>query len=256
MTKEEQYVKLVNKRRSCIECERERVHPLISDKGIEFHKDHIGPWTNWQGHLDAELMVVGQEWGGIDNYSHQNGEDEDHDATNANLVRLINSISGPSTFASIGPPSQYQKNRLGIKGPHYFTNALLCMKYGKATHNKKDKCPTESCYRRCCEKFLTRQVEIVQPLVLVTLGARAYDATANAYDLPHETTLTAALKHDPLPISARTVLVPLFHAGYWGCKMRNKGNQNQQLEDWQLEDWQRVKAEILEGRNRSQNVSP
>jgi hypothetical protein len=60
----------------------------------------IGPWTDWQGNLDAELMVVGQEWGGEKNYVMQRGRDVDDDPTNANLVDLVNSISPLASLRS------------------------------------------------------------------------------------------------------------------------------------------------------------
>jgi DNA polymerase len=30
------------------------------------NQGHIGPWTQWQGNLNAELMIVGQDWGGTE----------------------------------------------------------------------------------------------------------------------------------------------------------------------------------------------
>src|SRR5260221_12658035 len=53
----------------------------------------IGPWTRWQGALDAELMVVGQDWGDVDYLRTHNGLDDPDNSTNVTLRQLL-PISG------------------------------------------------------------------------------------------------------------------------------------------------------------------
>jgi DNA polymerase len=213
----------------------------------EFQSEHVGPWTDWQGNLDAEIMVVGQEWGGVDNYLDQNGRDRDTDPTNDHLVELITSISAPLNLTPIRPPTKCQGKNPAFKGPHYFTNSLLCLKSGRATHKEEAKGPERSCYVHCCKKFLKAQIEIVQPHVVVTLGKIAYVATMRAYDRKPQSSMKAALNQEPLRISENTLLVPLFHTGYWGWMTRNKDNPVQQKQDWR-----RVVSAVLEGRARLQ----
>lgn len=133
MDKEARYAKLVEKRRACTDCVGQNVKTLCSCNEDEFGSQHIGPWTDWQGNLNAELMVVGREWGGEKNYLGQHGRDNDKDDTNHNLVALVNAISKPLGYIPIEHPSKYQGSGPLFKGPHYFTNSLLCLKRGGAT---------------------------------------------------------------------------------------------------------------------------
>ena len=64
-TKQERYRALVEKRKAY---NPERFG-LANPSAPEFRKydsDEIGPWTRWANDLDADLMVVGQDWGTTD----------------------------------------------------------------------------------------------------------------------------------------------------------------------------------------------
>lgn len=95
MNKKAEYSELARCRHSCAECGPAYVRSLGYCDNYEFGSQHIGPWTGWQGNLDAELVIIGQEWGGARNYVDQKGCDLDRDPTNANLAQLVGSISGP-----------------------------------------------------------------------------------------------------------------------------------------------------------------
>jgi hypothetical protein len=86
-------------------------------------------------------MVVGQEWGGERNYSGQSGLDLDEDDTNENLVTLVNSIRESLGYPRLEPPSKYQGHEPMFKGPHYFTNAFLCLRIG-GSHKKEGRSAT------------------------------------------------------------------------------------------------------------------
>jgi hypothetical protein len=42
---------------------------------------HIGPWTQWQGKLDADLRVMVQDWGGVEYFFEHKGLEEDTNTT-------------------------------------------------------------------------------------------------------------------------------------------------------------------------------
>ena len=201
----------------------------------EFGSKEIGPWTEWQGNLDAELMIVGQEWGGSDNYENQKGCDRDRDDTNANLVELLGAID-----RRIELPSKYQKKKKKKpEQPHYFTNAVLCLRRGNATASetidKNGKEPALACFRNCACKFLKPQVDIVHPRVIVSLGYLAYKAVLFSFDhaVRPERTMRGALRKGKIPMGS-VQLVPMFHCGARSTKM------NRTLEE-QKQDWQSVR---------------
>jgi len=85
--KNERYANLVAVRKACRFCDG-LINPSVCEGGI-YDDDHIGPWTQWQGDLDAKVMVVGQDWGGVDYYVEQHGLSAEESKTNARLCELL-----------------------------------------------------------------------------------------------------------------------------------------------------------------------
>jgi hypothetical protein len=53
------YTALVASRKSCTACTG-LINPASCGGGIH-DSDHIGPWTQWQANLHADLMIVSQD---------------------------------------------------------------------------------------------------------------------------------------------------------------------------------------------------
>jgi hypothetical protein len=108
-------------------------------------------------------MVIGQEWGGTDNYQRQSGRDRDQDPTNANLVTLMAELG-----VILPPPSAVQgTSKTGIV---FFTNAILCLRDGAATNKTageqavKTNVPPKTIFSTCSRIFLRAQIELVESL--------------------------------------------------------------------------------------------
>ena len=117
MNKLQAYCDLVASRKTCSLC-----CGLTNPGTIEcrqFDSDQIGPWSRWQGCLDTEVLVVGQDWGDIDFFLKGQGLDPDKNPTNDNLRELLASIG-----FHIGRPGEAQEQVL------FFTNLILCLKKG------------------------------------------------------------------------------------------------------------------------------
>jgi DNA polymerase len=235
-----QYSALVEKRRTCNACKGLNVVHLSDCLIDEFGSKDIGPWTEWQGNLDAELMIVGQEWGGTDNYIDQEGRDEDRDAANANLVDLLDSIGRRIEF-----PSEYQKKVKKPEQPHFFTNAVLCLRRGKATTSengnidKSGKEPVKQCFRNCAFKFLKPQIDLVNPKVIVTLGYQAYRSVIISCGNPGmkpEKSMKAALGQGMVNLGS----VQLFPRYHCGAKSTNPNMKYSRTMELQKKDWQSV----------------
>ena len=84
------YRSLVKKRKACHACAG-LTNP--SDcAGGSYDSEHVGPWSLWQGKLDAELMVVGQDWGDEEYFVTNRGHDAAHNKTNETLRALLRSL--------------------------------------------------------------------------------------------------------------------------------------------------------------------
>lgn len=73
MDKVLRYLEMVEDRKNCRRCTGLE-NPVTCDS--EFDSDEVGPWTIWQGNLDAVVMVVGQDWGDTGYYLKHRGREE------------------------------------------------------------------------------------------------------------------------------------------------------------------------------------
>jgi uracil-DNA glycosylase len=231
-SKRERYTKLVDDRRSCRKCVAV-VNPSACAGGKHDATAHIGPWSDWQGNLDADTMVVGQEWGGTDNYERQCGRDRDGDPTNDNLVTLMASIG-----VALPPPSAMQGTT--ENGVFFFTNGVLCLRQGSATNRTDGKkgapknALSKDVFSNCAQTFLRAQIELVEPRFVLILGLLAWNGVMEAFSLPTRSTLKEAFQRGHLSLNKNTIAFPLFHCG-------SKLHLNRPLL-LQIEDWKKMKA--------------
>ena len=76
------YAALVQERKACRLCEQIGLtNPAVAEL-IDIDAPQVGPWTRWLGNLKADLMIVGQEWGDVNQFRRQKGRQGppgDHD---------------------------------------------------------------------------------------------------------------------------------------------------------------------------------
>lgn len=215
MDKADRYLKLVERRKACACC------PCLANAstidGGRLDSDEIGPYSRWQGNLDADLMVVAQDFADGEGFREHRGWPGERVQTNLALVELV-----AEAGIAIEPP------RYGVADDHlFFTNAVLCMKQG----GMQARIP-ESCFAECGRRFLRPAIELVSPKVVVTLGSKAMRAVCRAYELDPPGQFADAVA-EPIPLTAATTLMPLFHPS------RTVLNTLRSL-DAQRGDWRRV----------------
>lgn len=218
--KQQKYSELVAARKACELCASLNLtNPSRCQEGRFDNNGHIGPWTQWQGNLDAQVMVVGQDWGGVDYYADMRGiEGDDNNITNKTLVHLLAGIG-----ISISLPGH-----TGPK-PLYFTNAVLCLRPGRLT-GKAD----ARWFTNCGPRFLRQQIELVNPKAVVTLGYLPYVAVFTSFGLQPARLMREAIMKPLEKVSNGSVVVPVYHCG-------QKGQLSRPLE-MQKEDWKRVRG--------------
>ncbi|HZC21864.1 MAG TPA: uracil-DNA glycosylase family protein [Candidatus Binatia bacterium] len=210
MDKQHRYSELVLDRKACRLC-RELTNPSQCRGGTFDRGEHIGPWTRWQGNLNAHLMLVGQDWGGEDHYIRHRGVGDNKNATNKRICALLDSIS-----LQVKLPNEAGPNSL------FFTNAILCLRSRGLSG------PTEQAWFHNCDTFLRQQIELVSPKVVATLGFKAYAAVMRTFDrFPKSRMQDAVTEVTGLPNGSS--LVPLYHPGTLGTISRTF---EQQKLDW------------------------
>jgi uracil-DNA glycosylase family 4 len=213
MSMSDTYLSLVRTRKECRLCEPLGLtNPALCADG-RYDSDHIGPWSKWHGNLNAELMVVGQDWGDTAAYIGHRGIEDPQNATNKVLVDLVRSVG-------------LDMNAV------FLTNAVLCLEEGgcQARVNKE-------WFRNCGERFLKPTIEIVKPGVLVTLGEHAYRSVAAIFGLLPVAFSQAVNQSERFMLPQGTAFFPMYHCG------ARILNTHRNL-DKQKEDWLRVKRAL------------
>lgn len=218
MEKPELYLDLVTRRKAC-NCCIGLANPSCVDSG-RYDSNHIGPWSRWQGNLDAEIMVVGQDWGDVDYFRKWQGIDQPYgNPTNENLRELLKQFE-----IRIRGPREAQLNVI------FLTNLILCLKRGGLQSDVKDEW-----LENCSRNFFRELVTIIRPKKVLVLGERVSKAILGCYHIPYPKSwgLPNLMPKSPFPIGGRTLLFPVYHCGAGGI------NRNRGFED-QREDWKKI----------------
>ena len=171
MNKRAEYLELVDKRKVCQAVCRLALKNASRVKRGCWDCEEIGAYSQWQGNLNAKLMVVGQDFAGVKGFSKNMGWPGNSVLTNLMLVDFLK-LAG----ISIRPPL-FGKADDRI----FFTNGVLCLKKGAMRGSIPDKY-----FRKCGKAFLRKTIEIVRPKVVVTLGTKALLAVNTAFNPEQE----------------------------------------------------------------------
>jgi uracil-DNA glycosylase len=195
-SKEDLYSALVSGRKACTLCDK-HLQNASHIRGGEFDSDRIGAYTQWQGNLDSQLMVVAQDFSDVSGFLKCQGWPGHNIQTNTALIKLLECAG-----LRVSVPSQgNSEDRL------FFTNAVLCMKSG-ASKGRQQSIP-QSCFNNC-NLFLKESIELVAPRVVVTLGVRALHATRRAFGISNNEPLARSVAR-PIALTPSIQLVPLYH---------------------------------------------
>jgi uracil-DNA glycosylase len=211
--RESQYQALTAMRKKCRLC-KELSNPGEARLAC-FDSDHIGPWSQLHGDLNAKLMIVGQDWGDVDYYLKFKGRDDLKNPTMRNLETILNHVGLKLSITS------YSDDNHGL----FLTNAILCLKKG----GLQAKLNRQWIYN-CSRVFLRQQIEIVRPLAVVGLGAVAFQSILSTFEKPKVKLADAITDAKGIEILDGVRLFAAYHCGA-GCINRNRGLQ-QQCSDW------------------------
>lgn len=181
---------------------------------------HLSPWSRWQGQLNADVIVVGQDWGDRTYFLENEGRDNDGEQTCLNLCEMALCAGW-----DLGPPHS------PIPQPVFLTNAVLGIRQeGGKSGSPPDAWVDDSL------PFLIGLIEVVRPRAIVSLGTSAYRACRLAmYGRARDAQipLGASLKevHHLAPIlrPGKPAWFPFYHCGPLGLANRSRELQRQ---DW------------------------
>lgn len=211
--KQKQYNALVEKRKKCQLCVG--LSNPASKQLYRLDSKEIGPWSRLHGDLDADLMIVGQDWGDVAYFERNGGLDDLNNPTMRNLEWLLNQIGVDVSVTTYST----RHRRL------FLTNSILCLKTGGM-----QAAIDPNWVENCGNHFLRRQIEIVRPKVIVGLGAIAFHAILLSFGLRKVALRQAITDTNGNELLPGVKLFAAYHCGA-GTVNRNR-NLTQQLEDW------------------------
>jgi DNA polymerase len=194
--KRARYNALVEARKACRACAG-LTNPSVCHGGT-FDRDEVGAWSRWQGNLDANLMVIGQDWGDVAWFVREAGCSTSTSQTNRTLVKLL----GDAGFEVKLPCESSGRGAL------FFTNAVLCLKEGGAQARVRDEC-----FRNCGTRFLRPLIDLIRPRVVACLGERAYRAVLTSCGLRPGKFREAVESESPVDLPGGVSVFAVYHCG-------------------------------------------
>lgn len=218
MSREAAYAALVARRKA-----HQFPAGLLNPSGIQggaFDSDHLGPWSRWQGNLNADLLIVGQDWGDLPYFTENRGQDSDYEQTCTNFRQLLMAAG-----LNLGTPRQPIPQRV------FLTNAVLGIRAGAGKSGAVD-----PLWINDSLPFLSELIPVVRPKMLVSLGASAYKSCRMALlgrgrdaHFPLSATLGSIHAQNPIRLPGAPIWFAMYHCSSLGLRNRSMGLQ---LEDW------------------------
>lgn len=145
--------------------DRHPPHCNIADFHGSFYEcDHVSPWTISACNVDAELMLIGQDWASAEVLNQPPNDERRRlgqdwsSRTNSNLRRYLDLLG--LSFCDT-----------------YATNVFTFIKGGR----KSGRIPFNDLVR-CAQVYTIPEIEIVAPRIAVCFGKKAFDAVRGAAD--------------------------------------------------------------------------
>ena len=242
MNKKKQFNNLIKKMRKCNLCQNitKKSSGKVTDCSlINIFKDEElclnipTIWTDWYSRIDADIMIIGQDWGPlVDMEKYRNEYIEllktDEDAW-YKLVKREENLTHKKLVKFLEKSAKLEKYPLeeNFKDKIYFTNAVMCARQGESYKDTKyfdvKKCTLN------CTKFLKEQIDIVKPKIIVALGYHPLLALSKVLDFEIGENLVLTLLKTKVFNVNGVKIIPVFHPV---AQVKEKEQLNQYRNIW------------------------
>lgn len=176
-------------------------------KNKEFVKEIPSIWTDWYNRLDSEIMIIGQDWGPYTDMLKLNKEylkNKTKDNWNK-LIEVEKSLTKKQLLKYLNISSN---GKITNFDNIYITNAIMCARKGNSYrgNNINLKYSTIS-----CSKYLSSQIDIVKPKVILTLGYYPLLSLSLIFNFEIEKTLKQNIENNSIIKVKDYIIIPLYH---------------------------------------------
>lgn len=213
--KQKRYQDLITKRKA-----HKFQEGLRNPSESQYDGNYVDPWEQWQNDLDADIMVVGQEFSDFSTFQNIQGtverfNDRFEYPSNKNLRAYLALIG----YDPGHPMAKDRANSL------FITNTVMGLKDGSMSSNFKDKWMTES-----RNLFLRPLIELVDPKAIICVGSKPAQSVLRVFGLKPKA-LRDLIQESPITTSGKLIF-PVYHTGGLGLANRKR--------ELQLEDWKKI----------------
>lgn len=250
--KEQQYRNLVNRVKASYTVYDKNQEPIKNKLYWCRECDEINFWTYWQGrgHLNARIMLAGQDWGNPWDDSCKDFLEKVKRTTSGTISDYMKDNES-ITDKNLMQLFKVLKPDLDISQPCedlFFTNFVLGYRTGKISGNFKKVWADKD------SEYFRELANIIEPDVILCLGRSTYEAAIRVLDPKHKLRIrryNAFIESEDNPRTVtlesgkKVAAFALAHCGAIGTMNRNRGYQNAKGLDLQEKDWQRIRDYIM-----------
>lgn len=197
------------------------------DHGLDTDHPYLNRWNLWHGNLDADIMVIGQDYG-----TKEDGNAFDvcnfattTNPTNARLKELFMDALRIDLDAN--------------ETPLFFTNMANCYRKKRTSGGMHS-----GWLPICANKYMERLIRIIRPKIIIVLGRSAFEAMhcmeqlsitcSNSVENGKDSYAEIISHNYQIDLDGSKIDVfPVYHPG--------ANSQLNRTEEEQLKDWQKIK---------------
>lgn len=212
MSKREDYKNLVKKRKDF-----KFQFGLTNPVETEYDINEIEPWAQWQNNLDADILVIGQEFCDLKTYNDCQGKVE----LIENIYEYPANKNLQNYLSRIGYDPGHPLNP-NTKAKLFFTNCVMGLKNGQMSSNFSDKWINES-----RTNFLEPLINIINPKYIICIGSKPTLSLSRCFKF-NFSSMKNIIQRGCINVEGIKIF-PVYHTGGLGLRNRVKELQNQ---DW------------------------
>lgn len=205
--KEDSFKKLLISMSKCdkctnFKCSQKSLINIYSD--YEFSTNIPSIWTDWFHRLNSKIMIIGQDWGPFSDMEKLN-KSLRQDKSNWN--ELVESEKSNTKKMLEKYIKESSENKFSLNDI-FITNAIMCARQGNnyRSNNIDLKKSTTN-----CSEYLLKQIDIVNPKIILTLGYYPLFALSKIYNFKIEKTLKSTIDKYPEIKIKEFIIIPLYH---------------------------------------------
>ena len=205
--KTKQFNNLLNELGKCdkctnFSCNKKSLINIYKEK--DFCKNIPSIWTDWFNRLDSKIMIVGQDWGPYNDmkkFSHLLESDK------SNWIEIIE-LEKSNTKKLLNYYIKQSSNNSYSLDDIFITNAIMCARQGDSYRGSNIYLKKSTMN---CSEYLLKQIDIVNPKVILTLGYYPLLSLSKIYDFEIDKTLKETINKYPEIKVTNYVIIPLYH---------------------------------------------